>query len=738
MQGSNTAGVSVSTPGSSSSEVATEGRRTLRDRTAKPNYTGEKIHTSYFTAAPSPTAGETKGKTTAKALHVALSAAAEVAAECASEEGETPDPRSYREAMSRPSSEGWSPAMDEEMSAHKRNNTWTLVDRPPGAVNVIGNKWVYKTKYKQTPPSPTPVRERLRREVARRKARLVAQGFGQKEGVDFFETFAPTLKYVTLRLMLCIAAVLGLFLKQLDVTTAYLQAPMKERVYMKQPVGYEDESRPDAVCLLNMSIYGTKQAGHNWNQLLDSFVTQVLGYSRTESDPCLYWRRSATGQLMLLGVFVDDLLHAHSPLDDAEWEQLKAKFLRRFPSTDSGDVSVLLGMRITRDVAKGSLFIDQQSYVQQIIKNFGMENCKPADTPARPGVRLTQRKSEENNFPNDPSAAAKGVREYQQIVGSLLYAAITTRADIMHAVAQLTRFMTNPGEQHWEAAFYVIRYLRGTSGVRLHYRYRPSLHQSNNTVQPTDSKAGQQFTTLVWCDADWAQCEESRRSTSGVLVQLFGCSVLWLSKRQPTVSLSSTEAEYMALGQGVREVQWFHSLLEELQLRAPQTETSTNDDEEVVQLQEEHRKEKEKEKEKEKQKYFFKEESSEQSQFDSQCVPPSTLLTDNQSALALVHQRGAMASRSKHIAVRHHHIREVVSSGEARVEWVPTAEQLADTFTKALDKISFIRLRGKIMGDDDDSQLKYTQRREEVSRPSTDHSRLPATEGIPAAAGSQE
>ena len=257
----------------------------------------------------------------------------------------------------------------------------------------------------------------------------------------------------------------------------------------------------------------------------------------------------------------------------------------------------------------------------------------------------------------------------------------------MHAVAQLTRFMSNPGEEHWEAARHVLRYLAGSVSAKLHYRWRPDLHSSNAAgAAPKSTEAGQlQLTTTVWCDADWAQCEASRRSTTGVLVQLLGCSVLWLSKRQPTVSLSSTEAEYMALGQGVRELQWMHSLLTELQLRSPQVE-APSDDEAVAQLQEAHRQQ--------------QQVTSHTSSQVSVTPPPSSLLTDNQSAEALVQQRGAMAARSKHIDVRHHHIREAVLSGAARVQWVPTAEQLADAFTKSLPPVAFHRLRGRIMGEE--------------------------------------
>ncbi len=190
----------------------------------------------------------------------------------------------------------------------------------------------------------------------------------------------------------------------------------------------------------------------------------------------------------------------------------------------------------------------------------------------------------------------------------------------------------------------------------------------------------------------------------------------------------------MALGQGVRELKWMHSLLEEIQLRTPQQLQEVKDEEDAVnQLQEEHRR-------KNKNIHSQTAESSEQVPFDF--LPPSTLLTDNQSASALVHQRGAMATRSKHIDVRHHHIREVVASGAAQVEWVPTEIQLADMFTKSLDRNTFHRLRNSIMGEeeveDKNKQKNNITTAFKVSR-SPDQSRLPSVRGGSAATdGSRE
>ena len=416
---------SSSSSSSSSSDSNSDTRRSTRARRgAAPNYTGEKVIPMAHAAQVTAEHTQAAHKVTAHALAAAVQEASET---------DGSDPASYREMLERPASEGWHGACAEEMAAHERNGTWELVDAPAGA-NVIGNKWVLRTKYKQS-VSTAAVEGPGVREVLRRKARLTAKGCGQKEGVDYSETYAPTLKYVTLRVMLALGCVLHLLLKQLDVTTAYLQAPMHEKVYMRQPEGFVDPQRPHAVCLLKKSLYGTKQAGHNWNNEVNSFITGVLGYTRTVSDPCLYWRRSATGQLMLLGIFVDDILHEHAAADDAEWCSLKATFVSRFPSTDGGDVDVLLGMRITRNIHAGWLTIDQEAYVKQIIKQWGMEQCKQVSTPAQPGVRLSQKQSSEAAADARAAAAVPAAGRQPAVCGHhhpRRYHACSGPADALH------------------------------------------------------------------------------------------------------------------------------------------------------------------------------------------------------------------------------------------------------------------------------------------------------------------
>lgn len=291
------------------------------------------------------------------------------------------EPVSYIEAIQRPDSERaeWLKAMRAELLAHERNGTWELVDLPDGRY-VIGCRWVCKLKYHADG------------RVDRYKARLVAQGFAQIFGLDYHETHAPTLRYVSLRLILALAAGRDLDLQQLDVTTAYLNADIGDEVYMRQPEGFVDEQRPHAVCRLKKALYGTKQAAHMWNNEVNGFLTgPQMAYTRSASDPCLYWRRSSRGALMLLGLFVDDIVSAFESADGAEWTRLKAAFMHKYASKDLGDAVSVLGMRIRRDRRRRTLQLDQQTYVEKVLQQFNMAHgeCRGQTTPAQPGVRLS-------------------------------------------------------------------------------------------------------------------------------------------------------------------------------------------------------------------------------------------------------------------------------------------------------------------------------------------------------------
>ncbi|MDR3582009.1 MAG: reverse transcriptase domain-containing protein, partial [Candidatus Pacebacteria bacterium] len=376
------------------------------------------------------------------------------------------DPLTIAEALSGRDRAKWLPAIKEEMRSHFKNHTWTLTRLPKNHPSKpMGNMWVFKTK---VDVNGVPVRW---------KARLVGKGFTQKAGVDYHETYSPTLMYKVLRLILILSAEWDYELKQMDVETAFLNARMEEEVYMKQPEGFEqrgvDGTQAEAdelVCRLNKTLYGTKQASKAWNDEVNSFLVSALGYSRCESDPCLYFRVSRSGRLMLLGLFVDDTVSAYSIEDSVEWIELKSKFMAKYTVKDLGDALALLGMRVTRDRQARIIRLDQATHVKAMLAALGMEECSRRDTPEQVGLKLSEVMTEVGaESAESASVSLSRTREYQSIVGKLHYIAQSTRPDISHAVNQLSRFQANPSEIHMQAAMHCVRYLRGTPSLPIEF-----------------------------------------------------------------------------------------------------------------------------------------------------------------------------------------------------------------------------------------------------------------------------
>jgi hypothetical protein len=316
-----------------------------------------------------------------------------------------------------------------------------------------------------------------------------------------------------------------------------------------------------------------------------------------------------------------------------------------------------VGMRLTRDRPSRSMRVDQQVHVENMLKQFGMTDSKPVDTPEQVGVQLTEEDCPQPDVVESYAERRAHVDRrvlYQSMVGCLLYVALSTRPDICHAVNQLSRFLAAPGESHLQAAKRVMRYLRGTAHLGLVYDcggQGKGVH-----IESAHAKGGEseciEAPVLAYTDADWGGCIETRKSTTGVLVFVYGCPISWSSKKQKTVALSSAEAEYMAIGSAVQEMKWVQMMLEEIGCRGP------------VSLEAEY--------------------------------VPSVLLTDSQSAQAIVKSDGHH-QRTKHIDIRHHFVKEYFRSKAADLEWVQSAEQLADIFTKALDRVTFIGLRDRIL-----------------------------------------
>jgi transposase InsO family protein len=526
-------------------------------------------------------------------------------------------PETYREATDSDDADQWRRAMDKEMKSCEDAGTWKRVrraDLPPNA-NVIPCKWVFKLKNDETGA------------VTEYKARLTPKGFKQKQGVDYFEVFARTGMYKTMRVGLALAALWDYELDQLDVPSAFLNAPIVEELYMEMPEGYREDG---FVFKLEKALYGLKQAPRNWYLMVSMFLkakeARSMGFTECVSDPCLFWRRTHTGRLILLFLFVDDFQVGYHREDREEWAGLKQLLIDRFRTKDMGESKWILGMRIQRDRVAGTLTLDQELYVSKALEKFGLAECKSMSTPA---LSAQEKESDE-----DGAGAPADKDRYMQIVGTLLYATISTRPDISFAVQKLTRHMQAPLKRHMAAAERTLRYLSGTKGLGLTF---------GRTHQQADDK--QQLVVSAFADADWANDKIDRKSITGWVAKLCGDVISWASKKQRTVAQSTCEAELYAEAAAINEVLWLRGLLSELGLDVES---------------------------------------------------PSLVLGDNQSTIA-VSTNGVKSERTKHVDVKYHFITDEISKGAVDVKWVPSAEQQADIFTKALAAPVFELLRRQLM-----------------------------------------
>ena len=362
----------------------------------------------------------------------------------------------------------------------KEAGTWRLVDAPEGA-NVVGSKWVFRAK-KDAAGS-----------VVHHKARLVAQGFSQVPGVDYFDTYAPVAQLTSIRTVLAFAAAEDLETGQIDMKGAYLNGELAENkvIYMKQPPGYAmsgSDGKPP-VCRLQKALYGLKQSGHCWYQKLVEIMTK-LKFLRSEVDSAVFFQRDEVKKMLIIVlVHVDDCTIVGCP------KQLIPKFkieMSKFVQiTNLGELHWILGIEVRKIWEDKQILLSQRSYINSILRRYGFDDAKPISTPMDTNVRLSSAQS-----PSSTEEFAK-MRNipYHEAVGSLMYASLGTRLDITFAVQSISRFSTKPGIAHWEAVKQIFCYLKGTRDLWLSY---------GNTVKELEGYA----------DADGSMAED-RKAISG-------------------------------------------------------------------------------------------------------------------------------------------------------------------------------------------------------------------------------
>lgn len=433
------------------------------------------------------------------------------------------EPECFSEATQGNDSIEWELAMKDEMASLQKNKTWSLIKLPEGK-KALQNKWVYRLK------EESDGRRRY-------KARLVVKGFQQKQGIDFTEIFSPVVKMTTIRVILSIVAAENLHLEQLDVKTAFLHGDLEEDIYMTQPEGFEVPGKENLVCKLHKSLYGLKQAPRQWYKKFNEFMSNS-GFSRCNMDHCCYVKKY-TNSYVILAVYVDDMLIAGSSM--AEINRLKQQLAESFEMKDLGPAKQILGMRILRNRSEGILKLSQEKYIHKLLDRFYLEDAKTRNTPLGSHLKF----SKEQSLQTDEEKCYMSRVPYASAVGSLMYAMVCTRPDIAHAVGVVSRFLSNPAKEHWEGVKWILRYLKGTSGMCLCFR------KSNLTLQG-------------FSDADLGGDFDTKKSTTGYIFTLGGTAVSWKSKLQHRVALSTTEAEYIAISEAAKEMIWLKNFLNEL------------------------------------------------------------------------------------------------------------------------------------------------------------------------------
>lgn len=496
--------------------------------------------------------------------------------------------------MSGPEREHWKKATEEELQSFKDNEAWQLVDAPENGT-LVKCKWVFKKKYEVD-------------NKVRYRARLVAKGYTQVAGVDYEETYSPVVRHSTLRLLFALSVKLGLSVSHLDVTTAFLNGNLKENIYMEKPEGYTVENCNDKVLLLRKAIYGLKQSSRAWYERVDDCLTKE-GFKKSQLEPCLYTKMYNDVKVMI-ALYVDDFfVFSNSELETSKITNVLSK---NFKIKDLGQLRQCLGMRVTIDKDKNVIKLDQEQYIEKLLNKFNMVNCKLADTPMETKINLEKANVCDKQYP------------YQRLLGSLMYLAVLTRPDIGYPVSFLSQYNNCFDQTHWKHAKRILKYLKKTKSYCIKY-------------------SSEETELQCYVDADWASNILDRKSFTGYCFKMCGSVISWQTKKQTTVALSSTEAEYMAISEACREAIYLRKLYSIL----------------------------------------------------TGNLPVINIYNDSQSAQKLL-QNQMLHGRSKHIDVRYHFVKDLANNDVVKINYLETENMPADILTKCLPAIKHYYLLKKL------------------------------------------
>ncbi|CAH9144967.1 unnamed protein product [Cuscuta epithymum] len=425
------------------------------------------------------------------------------------------EPRTYTEAVTSTEGPMWKEAIKSEVDSILKNHTWELVDLPQGC-KPLRSKWIFKRKMK---PDDS---------IEKYKARLVIKGYKQREGHDYFDTYSPVTRINSTRMILAIAALRNLEVHQMDVKIAFLNGDIDEEIYMEQPEGFRVPGQEKKVCKLIKSLYGLKQAPKQWHEKFDHAML-INGFKINESDKCVYVKSTVDGYVILC-LYVDDILIVGS--NNLMINSTKSMLNSKFDMKDMGLADLILGIKIIR--GPDGLTLSQSHYVDKILNKFNKDDYQEARTPLDKNVHLTKNRGE-----------CISQIEYARIIGSLMYLMSCTRPDTAFVVSKLSRYTSNPGDEHWKAIVRVFRYLRKTQNLGLHYGRYPAVLEG-------------------YSDASWISDIKDSKSTSGYVFTLAGAAVSWKSSKQTLIARSTMESELIALDKCTEEAEWLRHFLEDI------------------------------------------------------------------------------------------------------------------------------------------------------------------------------
>ena len=426
--------------------------------------------------------------------------------------------------------------MQEEITALIKNNTWQLVSRSDpriGKRKITKSRWVYDIKLARDGT------------VSRYKSRFVVCGYSQREGIDYERAFSATLRATTFRTLLAVAAGEKLRLAQYDVSNAFTQAKMDDvDLFVEPPRGFEEfeiigDKRRSKVLHLLRALYGTKQASRLWQDTLRKALLEI-GFIQSTADPCIYRWRRADGQTIILGVYVDDIILAYS--NESIHKEFQDKFCKRFTARYEGDLRWFLGMAI--DQAKDySIKLDHSLAISKAAERFIPHNtitreCPPAD--------LFNKLSK---AANDEERAKVKDFPYKSIVGTLLYIAVMSRADVVFHTSMLAKFMSDPSPDCCKAAIQLLQYLHATRDLKLNFSGKVEIPEGLSKYS-ADITRNHGF--VGYSDSSWGNAIPYPMFGFGVY--MYGSLISFSSKQLKTVAFSSCEAEYAAAAYTCKEI----------------------------------------------------------------------------------------------------------------------------------------------------------------------------------------